>query len=159
MLKLEKFWANQNSLVMQTVKNLPAVQETWVWPLDREDPLEKGTATHSSTLAWRIPRVDCGVANSWTRLSDQRFHFTFWTNQKDLITQSVTHILLSCPGVLASFFLVICHRHREAHCSHCRVRAEYGELEANGASVRNSIIHNHPKVEAVQKFVICWMDK
>ena len=42
------------SLVSQLVKNLPAMQETWVWPLGWEDPLEKGKATHSSILAWRI---------------------------------------------------------------------------------------------------------
>ena len=42
-------------LVAQTVNNLPAMQETWVRPLGQEDPLEKGTATHSSILAWRIP--------------------------------------------------------------------------------------------------------
>ena len=39
----------------QTVKNLPAVQETQVRSLGREDPLEEGMATHSSILAWRIP--------------------------------------------------------------------------------------------------------
>ena len=43
------------SLVAQMVKNLPAIQETWVRSLSREDPLEEGTATHSSILAWRIP--------------------------------------------------------------------------------------------------------
>ena len=37
------------------VKNLPTMQETWVQSLGREDPLEKGMATHSSILAWRIP--------------------------------------------------------------------------------------------------------
>ena len=37
------------------VKNLPAMQETWVWSLGQEDSLEKGMATHSSILAWRIP--------------------------------------------------------------------------------------------------------
>ena len=37
------------------VKNLPAMQETWVQSLGREDPLEKGMATHSSILAWKIP--------------------------------------------------------------------------------------------------------
>ena len=42
------------SLVAQMVKNLPATQETWVRSLGWEDPLEKGTATHSSILAWRI---------------------------------------------------------------------------------------------------------
>jgi len=37
------------------VKNLPAMQETWIWSLGCEDPLEKGMATHASVLAWRIP--------------------------------------------------------------------------------------------------------
>ena len=45
----------QASLVAQTVKNLPALQETQVWSLGQVDPLEKGMATHSSILAWRIP--------------------------------------------------------------------------------------------------------
>ena len=39
----------------QLVKNLPAMQETWVQSLGWEDPLEEGMATHSSILAWRIP--------------------------------------------------------------------------------------------------------
>ena len=39
----------------QTVKNLPAMWETWVRSLGREDPLDKGMATHSSILAWRTP--------------------------------------------------------------------------------------------------------
>ena len=43
------------SLVAQMVKNLPAVQETQVPSLGQEEPLEKGMATHSSKLAWRIP--------------------------------------------------------------------------------------------------------
>ena len=43
------------SLVAQTVKNLPAMQQTWVWSLGWEDPLEGGMATHPSILAWRIP--------------------------------------------------------------------------------------------------------
>ena len=42
------------SLVAQLVKNLPAIRETWVQSLGWEDPLEKGKATHSSSLAWRI---------------------------------------------------------------------------------------------------------
>ena len=41
--------------VPQTVKCLPTVWETWVRSLDQEDPLEKEMATHSSTLAWRVP--------------------------------------------------------------------------------------------------------
>ena len=39
----------------QTVKRLPAMQETWVQSLGREDPLEKEIATHSSIIAWKIP--------------------------------------------------------------------------------------------------------
>ena len=49
---LWRFWA---SLVTQLVKNPPAMRETWVRSLGWEDPLEKGKATHSSILAWRIP--------------------------------------------------------------------------------------------------------
>ena len=48
-------WA---SLVAQTVKNLPSVQENRVQSLGQEDPLEKGTATHSSILAYRIPQTE-----------------------------------------------------------------------------------------------------
>ena len=49
---LQYSWA---SLVPQLVKNLPAMWETWVRSLGWEDPLEKGKATHSSILAWRVP--------------------------------------------------------------------------------------------------------
>ena len=63
-------WA---TLVAQTVKNPPAVQEAWVQSLGWEDPPEEGIATHSSILAWRIP-MDTGawqatvhgVTKSWT---------------------------------------------------------------------------------------------
>ena len=46
------------SLIAQSVKNLPAVQETWVRFLGQEDPLEKEMGTHSSILAWRIPQTE-----------------------------------------------------------------------------------------------------
>ena len=42
----------------QTIKNLPVVQETWIRSLGQEDPLEKEVATHSSTLAWKIPWME-----------------------------------------------------------------------------------------------------
>ena len=42
----------------QTVKNLPAMQETWVRSLGQEDPLEKEMAAHASILAWRIPGTE-----------------------------------------------------------------------------------------------------
>ena len=46
------------SLVAQRLKRRPAMQETWVRSLGREDPLEKEMATHSSILAWRIPSME-----------------------------------------------------------------------------------------------------
>ena len=51
---LQYSWA---SLMAQLVKNSPAMWEIWVWSLGWEDPLEKGKATHSSILAWKIPRT------------------------------------------------------------------------------------------------------
>ena len=72
--KLDNLWA---SLVVQMVKNLHAVQKTQVQSLGREDPLEKGMATHFSILAWRIPWTEdfgrlqsIGVVKIWTLLSD-----------------------------------------------------------------------------------------
>ena len=50
--EINLFWA---SLVAQRLEPLPAMRETWVLSLGWEDPLEKGMATHSSTLAWKIP--------------------------------------------------------------------------------------------------------
>ena len=58
------------------VNNPPAMWETWVRSLGWEDPLEKGKATHSSILAWRIPWTTVrGVAKNRTQVSDFHFHF------------------------------------------------------------------------------------
>ena len=69
------------SLVAQTVKKLPSTREIWVRSLGWDDPLEEGMATHSSILAWKIPRdrgawwaTVHGVTESWTRLSDSAQH-------------------------------------------------------------------------------------
>ena len=48
-------WCCLESLLAQRVKNLPAMQETWVWSLGQKNPMEEEMATHSSILAWRIP--------------------------------------------------------------------------------------------------------
>ena len=82
------------SLFAQMVKNLPAMGETQVQPLGREDLLEKGLATHSSILAWRIPWTEetvdpHGVTMSWTRLTD--FHFIFWVKQIALHNAGGSH--------------------------------------------------------------------
>ena len=67
-------WA---SLVAQTVKNPPAMQENWIQSLGWEDPLEEGMATYSNILIWRISMdkgawctTVCGVTKSQTRLSN-----------------------------------------------------------------------------------------
>ena len=64
-------------LVAQSVKNPPAMWETWVRSLGWEDPLEEGMATHSTSLAWRNPMdrgarqaVVQGVSKSWTQLRE-----------------------------------------------------------------------------------------
>ena len=62
------------SLLAQLVKNLPAMQKTWVLSLGWEETLEKGKSTHFSILAWRIPWVE----KSWTRLSDFHFHLKIY---------------------------------------------------------------------------------
>ena len=54
------------SLGAQTVKNLPAMQETWVRSLGQEDPLQEKMATHSSIFAWRIPRTEEPVGLQFT---------------------------------------------------------------------------------------------
>ena len=71
------------SLVAETIKNLPAIQETWVWSLGWEDLLEKNVATHSSILAWRIPmdrepgELQSMRLQSQTWLSNQ-VHYSPW---------------------------------------------------------------------------------
>ena len=68
---LQHSWA---SLVAQLVKNMPAMWEIWIISLGWEDPLEKGTATHSSILVCRILESQ-RVTKSWTRLRNFHFHF------------------------------------------------------------------------------------
>ena len=62
------------SLVAQRLKRLPAMRETWIQSLGQDDPLDKGMATHSSILAWKIPWM--GRKESDTT---ERLHFTYIT--------------------------------------------------------------------------------
>ena len=81
----------------QAVKNLLAMQETWLQSLDWEDPLEKGMAIHSSILAWRIPWIEkLGGYSSWGRKESDR------TEQLTLTMYSV-----SWHGVELVFFLFV----------------------------------------------------
>ena len=68
--------------VAQMVKNLPVVQRTWVQSLVWEDPLERGMATHSTVLAWRIPWTEePGRLQSWghkeSDTTEQRIHIMY----------------------------------------------------------------------------------
>ena len=67
------------SLVAQTVKRLPAMWEIWIQSLGQEDPLETAMATHSSTLAWKIPWMEepGGLQPMGCKESDttERLHF------------------------------------------------------------------------------------
>ena len=88
------------SLVAQRLKRLPAVQETWVPSLGREDPLEKEMATHSSILAWRMPWMEKSGglqstrSQSRTRLSDLTFTFKLLINN---VTQGITSQIMILP--------------------------------------------------------------
>ena len=86
-----------DSLVAQTVKHLSAVWETQVQYLGWEDPLEKEMATHSSTLAWRIPWMEepgtsYGVAKSRTRLRD--ITFTLHRCKRQVLARATSGIKL-----------------------------------------------------------------
>ena len=93
------FQYSWTSLLAQVVKNLPAMWETWVWSLGWEDPLEKGMATHSSILDWRIPwTLVHGVAKSRTWLSD--FHLLNYIKLLNILINNTYFIL----HVFSSFF-------------------------------------------------------
>ena len=86
--------------VAQMVKNLPAMQETRIQSLGREDPLEKGMATHSSIPAWRIPRTE--EPGGLQSVGWQRVGHDWATN-----TTRVHDMLLPC----CVFILIINHHH------------------------------------------------
>ena len=86
---LDYIYVHGASLVAQMAKNMLAMQDTWVSSLGQEDPLEKGMATHSSILAWRIPWTEktgglhsMGL-QSWTRLRDEHFHFSMGSRKSE----------------------------------------------------------------------------
>ena len=99
------------SPVAQRLKRLPGMRETWVRSLGREDPREKEMATHSSTLAWRIPwrekpgrLLAHGVAKSQTWLND--FTFTFKAQNNQHI--KAAYVEAACSELL-SYFGMFCH--------------------------------------------------
>ena len=73
-------WLREGFPGAQMVRNLPAVQKTQVWSRSWEDPLEKGMAPHSSTLAWRIPWTEEPGYSPWGRKATNTFTLLFFTD-------------------------------------------------------------------------------
>ena len=94
-----------NNFVAQLVKNLPTMRESWVWSLGWEDTLEKGTATHSSILAWRIPWTVWSMGSQRVGHDLRDFHFTslIWqtSNPKSRIINWLPALFWSCWMFLA----------------------------------------------------------
>ena len=102
----------------QVVKNVPAMQETWVWSLGQEDPLGKGMATHSSIIAWEIPWTEepgglqsivlHRVTHEWSSLA--RTHPHCWALYSVplicfSILSAISCYLDYCSFILLSIFL------------------------------------------------------
>ena len=102
------------SVVAQLVKSLPAMPETWVRSLGWEDPLEKGKATHSSVLAWRIPWTVWSMGSQRVRHNWLSLHFTSDFLNIELPTGHVSywkvyhlsHYYQKLPSVLYASFSI-----------------------------------------------------
>ena len=96
---LQYSWA---SLVSQMVKNPPPMWETWVWSLGWEQPLEKGTMTHSSILAWRIPWTEepsrlQSMGSQGVRHNRLTFTFTHYIYICICVCMKESEVAQSCP--------------------------------------------------------------
>ena len=102
----------------QTVKNPPAMQETWVQSLGQEDPWEKELATHSSTLAWKIPWAEepGRLQSMGCKKSDttERLHFHFHALEKEMATHS-SILAWRIPGTAEPGGLPSMGSHRVGH--------------------------------------------
>ena len=95
-------------LVAQTVKNLAVMQETWFWSLGWEDPLEKGMATHSSSLAWKIPWAE--EPGRLQSMGSQRVEYDWTTNIFTFLAFNTLANLESGGHPSFSSALVVCVR-------------------------------------------------
>ena len=108
---LQYFWT---SLVAQLVKNLPTMWETWVWSLSWGDPLEKGKATRSSILAWRIPWTIQFMGSQRVGYDWATFTFTFkdlhWNATKGYLCFEIKDLLTQRLRMFATQRLLKCHQ-------------------------------------------------
>ena len=110
-----------DSLMTQTVKNLSAMQETWVWSLGWENPLEKGIATHSSILARRIPWTDKPYRLETMRLKRVRHDWS--TNNLKLETLF---------KILVNHFWIIFHKPVKMELQNWKVLSTYLIISVQG---------------------------
>ena len=92
------------SLVAQMVKNLPAMQETWIPSLGWEDPLEKGVVTPSSSLAWRIPWSEepGGLQFMGSQRVEHDWATNTWLHYTDEhVCQNSSNMSCTCPNLLS----------------------------------------------------------
>ena len=120
-------------LVAQRVKRLPAMRGTWVWSLGQEDPLEKEMATHSSTLAWKIPRMgepsrlqsmgSQSVGHDWATslftllryLIDLKILQMIWISKAHLEHSLIFECLLSSTHIMGASWAPLKHAESEIH--------------------------------------------
>ena len=95
--------SHEASLVAQMVKNLPAMQEAWVWSLGQEGPLEKGIATHSSILGWRTPWTEEPASPRGRRESDATEQLTLALPSK---VKNRRHLIHVHPSYIYVYFTV-----------------------------------------------------
>ena len=99
----------QTSLVAQMVKHPPTIQESWVWSLSQEDPLEKEMATHCSILAWRIPWTE--EPGRLQSTGSQRVGHNWATN-----TQSLRNVLhFKCRKLRGIWASMLVHQDHQDH--------------------------------------------
>ena len=79
-------------MLVQMVENLPAMRDTWIQSLGQEDPLEKGMATHSSILAWRMNRGQRSLAG-----------YSPWCPKESDMTGGLTHTCTHLPRRIKCF--------------------------------------------------------
>ena len=120
-------WYTWASLVAQLVKNLPSMRETWVRSLGWEDPLEEGTATHSSNLARRIPHEQRSLAgySPWGRKELDMTEQQSTARHRSALTETLQspqlkterHYKVSQSQVKKNSLLKTSKTQRDKHCT------------------------------------------
>ena len=107
---LQYSWA---SLVAQLVKNLPAMREIWVQSLGREDPLQKGKATHSNILAWRIPWCIVRGVTELDMTEQPSLSLQYRDNWST--PERGQYLKKQCRKYFQIWWKLYCHRSKELH--------------------------------------------